>query len=235
LLPALMTMLVVAAAGQLLFLALWGWHYQVPTIEKRLGITSADLPPERAEAFATATVAQLNALHTTAHAQPWPRREELPSTLAPHLARVLPPFGTPHPPVLPAARRTVLDWYFRWAGIDGMTNPFGLEVLLNSRVLPIELPALAAHEYAHLAGFADESDASVIAWLACQGGGANLRYSAALAVLPHVLSGLPRETRSRVVVGLGEGRAGTFAPLLRGWPSRGRGCTPWRGRPTTAF
>ena len=52
--------------------------------------------------------------------------------------------------------------------------------------------ALAAHEYAHLAGFADEADASIVAWLACQGGSPALRYSSALAVLPHLLTGLPR-------------------------------------------
>ena len=93
------------------------------------------------------------------------------------------------------------------AGIDGMTNPFGLEVLLNSRVLPMELPALAAHEYAHLAGFADEADASVVAWLACQGGSPALRYSSALAVLPHLLTGLPRETQRAVIEGArGRGR-----------------------------
>ena len=80
----------------------------------------------------------------------------------------------------------MLDWYFRTGGIDGMTNPFGLEVLLNSRVLPVELPALVAHEYAHLAGFADEADASVVAWLACQGGiaGASLQQRARRVAAP---------------------------------------------------
>ena len=200
-----LALLGVTAATALAFLASWGWHYQVPTLEARLAITPVDLAPARAEAFAGATVEQLNALHHDAHAQPWPEWTDLPSTLHPHLAQVLPSLGVVRAPVLPVPRRTLLDWYFRSAGIDGMTNPFGLEVLLNSRVLPVELPALAAHEYAHLAGFADESDASVVAWLACQQGRPSLRYSAALAVLPHVLAGLPREARGRVVGRLAEG------------------------------
>ena len=140
----------------LLFLVLWGWHYQVPTLEARMGLTPEDVGAPRGEAFARATVAQLNALHDEAHASAWPTRVDLPAVLAPGLAHVLPALGVASMPRLPAPRRTMLDWYFRAAGIDGMTNPFGLEVVLNSRVLPVELPALLAHEYAHLAGFADE-------------------------------------------------------------------------------
>ncbi len=193
------------AGGWLLFLASWGWHYQVPTIEARLALVPSDFSAERAEAFARATVEQLNALHDPAHAAGWPERSQLPEVLAPRLARVLPTLGIRSAPAVVVPRRTMFDWYFRWAGIDGMTNPFGLEVLVNSRVLPVELPALAAHEYAHLAGFADESDASIVAWLACRGGGPNLQYSAALAVLPHVLQGLPPDVRRRLAEGIGPG------------------------------
>ena len=114
-----------------------------------------------------------------------------------------------------------------------MTNPFGLEVLLNSRVLPVELPALAAHEYAHLAGFADEADASVVAWLACQGGTPALRYSGALAVLPHLLTGLPRETQRSVIEGPGGGTARGSAAIAPACRNSGRGYTPSPGRPTT--
>jgi len=121
------------------------------------------------------------------------------------LGWVLPTVGVAWTPRVPPPRRTMLDGYFRAGGIDRMTNPFGLEVLLNSRVLPVELPALAAHEYAHLAGFADEADASVVAWLACESGSVALRYSGALAVLPHLLTGLPRATQRMVIDGLDEG------------------------------
>jgi hypothetical protein len=55
-------------------------------------------------------------------------------------------------PVLPHPRHTLVDFYFRWAGIDGLTNPFGLEVVLNSRLLDVERPAVLAHEWAHVAG-----------------------------------------------------------------------------------
>jgi hypothetical protein len=205
LLPTAVALAGVAALLWLLFLALWGWHYQVPTLESRLSLTPADLSAARGEAFARATVRQINQLHGDAHASGWPTRAELPAIIGPRLAAVLPALGVTHVPVLPVPRQTMLDGYFRAAGIDGMTNPFGLEILLNSRVLPVELPALVAHEYAHLAGFADESDASVVAWLACQSGKPALRYSGALAVLPHVLAGLPRDRQRDVIKELADG------------------------------
>jgi hypothetical protein len=204
-LPVLIAVAGIAALGWLLFLTLWGWNYQVPTLEARLGVKSADVAGGSGESFARATVAQLNALYDEAHAAAWPSHNDLPRVLGPALARILPMLGVTSTPLWPVPRRTMLDWYFRAAGIDGMTNPFGLEILLNSRVLPVELPALAAHEYAHLAGFADEADASVVAWLACQGGSPALRYSSALAVLPHLLTGLPRQTQGAVIDAVGKG------------------------------
>jgi hypothetical protein len=204
-LPAAMATAVVAAALWLSFLALWGWHYQVPTLEARLSLQPDDLGVARGEAFARTTVSQLNGWYPQARAAAWPSRADVPAVLAPRMREILPHLGVTRMPVLPAPRRTMLDWYFRAAGIDGMTNPFGLEIVMNSRVLPLELPALAAHEYAHLAGFADEADASVVAWLACQSGAPALRYSSALAVLPHLLTGLPRTTQRDVIGGLAAG------------------------------
>jgi hypothetical protein len=193
------------ATGWLAFLGLWGWHYQVPTLEARLAVQPAELTAERGEAFARTVVEALNLLHAEAHASGWADRQQVAALVGPHVARVLPTLGVAWTAVWPSPRQTMLDGYFRAAGVDGMTNPFGLEVLVNTHVLPMELPALAGHEFAHLAGFADESDASVVAWLACQTGGAGLRYSAALAVLPHVLTGMARPARQALLQALDAG------------------------------
>ena len=39
-----------------------------------------------------------------------------------------------------------------------MVNPFGLEVLINPDILPIERPYVVAHEWGHIAGWALESE-----------------------------------------------------------------------------
>jgi len=62
---------------------------------------------------------------------------------------------------------TMLGPYFRWTSVDGMVNPFALEVLANPDLLPWERPFVAAHEWSHLAGYADESEANFVGWLTC--------------------------------------------------------------------
>ena len=69
--------------------------------------------------------------------------------------------------------------YFRWAGIDGVTNPFVPEVVVNADLLPMEWPFTLAHEWGHLAGLAHEAEASYAGWLTCQAGTDQTRYSAA--------------------------------------------------------
>ena len=58
-----------------------------------------------------------------------------------------------------------------------MVNPFGLEVLANPDLLPFERPFVAAHEWSHLAGFADESDANFVGWLTCIRASPSAQYS----------------------------------------------------------
>ena len=69
-------------------------------------------------------------------------------------------------------KRSLLGLYFRAAAIDGMTDPFFLEVIVNPDVLPFERPFVLAHEWAHLAGYADEAEANFVAWLTCTQGDA---------------------------------------------------------------
>jgi hypothetical protein len=74
-------------------------------------------------------------------------------------------------------KRTILDWYFRRAGVDGMTDPFLLETLVAGNVLPFERAFVVSHEWSHLAGIADEGEANFTAWLSCVGGSAAHAYS----------------------------------------------------------
>jgi hypothetical protein len=53
-----------------------------------------------------------------------------------------------------------------------------------------------AHEWGHLAGYADESEASFLAWLTCLRGDALARYSGWLAAYRRAAGGLPRAARA---------------------------------------
>lgn len=85
----------------------------------------------------------------------------------------------------------VLTPYFTWAGINGMVNPFALETIVHPDLLPFERPFAIAHEWAHLAGAADEAEASAIGWLACMNGPPELAYSANMYLIIEAGSVLP--------------------------------------------
>ena len=72
-----------------------------------------------------------------------------------------------------------------------MTDPYFLETLVQTALLPVERPMVIAHEWAHLAGYADEGEASFIGWLACVRASPPARYSAWLFLYGQTLSGLP--------------------------------------------
>jgi hypothetical protein len=111
---------------------------------------------------------------------------------------------------IPAARlgrpkSTIFGFYFRRSAIDGMTDPFFLEVLVNPEVLPFERPFVVAHEWAHLAGHAEESEANFIAWLACLLGDIRAQYSGWLALYPYLARSLSDEERQSITSELSAG------------------------------
>lgn len=202
----------VGASAWLAFQMLWGWHYQTPSLETRLALdepvhraVGVDGRAARARAVTAYAVDRLNALHGEAHARPWPSGDEQRRAIEPVLRDVLRDLHVDWDPVFPFPRRSLIDRYFRWAGVDGMTNPFGLEVILNSRLLAIERPHVLAHEWAHVAGFADESDASFVAWMAGVRAGGQQEYAAWLGVVPHLWGALPAADRQARLAAIDKG------------------------------
>jgi hypothetical protein len=137
---------------------------------------------ERRWQLGLTAVAALNALHDGAHATGWSRDEWRDAALVEAFGEAQ-ALIEDSPRVVPGRlKRTLFGPYFRWTGVDGMVNPFGLEVLVNPDLLPWERPFVAAHEWAHLAGFANEAEASFVGWLTCLRGGPAVQYSGWLYV-----------------------------------------------------
>jgi hypothetical protein len=106
--------------------------------------------------------------------------------------------GLPGPVRAGRPKWTLLDAYLTRAGVSGMTDPFFLETLLASNLLPFELPAVIAHEWGHLAGFARESDASFFGLLVCLHGNDAAQYSAWLDIFVRTLSARGQDDRRAV-------------------------------------
>lgn len=194
-----------AAALYLVFLAAWGLNYRRMPLTEKLDYDAERISPAALESLAAESVDRLNALHAPAAAGPWPSFAELPGRYGPAFERVQRRLGAGRTAVAGRPKATLLTAYFRRAGIDGMLSPFSLEVLVNGTVLPFERPFLAAHEWAHLAGYANESEASFVGALICLAGDARSRYSAWLFLSRQLARPLPPAARERVWAALDDG------------------------------
>src|SRR6202011_5116481 len=102
-------------------------------------------------------------------------------------------------------KRTLIGWYFRRAGVAGMTDPFFLETLIASDALPFERPFVVAHEWSHLAGVTDEGDANFVGWLACMRGGVTAQYSGWLFLYRELVATVGGRDRAALGASLGLG------------------------------
>lgn len=210
---ALVTALAVAAATYLWFLLTWGFNYQRVPVAVRVGLDRTRATPERLAAFADDTVDELNRLHPIVHAQPWPVDRALVDALRPGFHAALPRLGVLGEVVAGRPKWSVLQPYFRWAGIDGVTNPFLPEIVVNHDLLPMEWPFTVAHEWGHLAGLAHEAEASYAAWLSCESATEQTRYSGRLWAFGHVFAVSSRERQLELSGRLAEGPRGDLRAI----------------------
>lgn len=167
-----------AAATYVIFLATWGLNYRRVALIDKVAFDPQQVTHAAAERLGDANAATLNALYARAHEAP----ESLPA-LAAGFEDAVRALGAAHPVVPGRPKPTLLGGYFHETAVAGMTDPFLLETLIAPDLLDVERPFVIAHEWAHLAGYADESEANFVAWLTCRRGDAAARYSAALALI----------------------------------------------------
>jgi hypothetical protein len=162
----------------LVFLATWGLNYRrVPLIDK-LAFDPERVTADAAGRLGDENAATLNGLYAPAHASPGSLTD-----LAAAFQDTVRSLGARRPVVTGRPKPTLLGGYFHEVSVAGMTDPFFLETLIAPDLLEVERPFVIAHEWAHLAGYADESEANFVAWLTCRRGDAAARYSAALALI----------------------------------------------------
>jgi hypothetical protein len=216
-------LIVAAAVVYLWFLLFWGLNYRRVAMVDRLNVDEGPPASEAVVQLGLDAAAQLNALHAGAHRIGWPDQPADDQSLALGFVDVQRALSDAAPATPGRLKRSLFGPYFRWASVDGMINPFALEVLANPDLLPFERPFIAAHEWAHLAGFADESEASFVGWLACLRAGVPARYSAWLLMYWQVNGEVNQPERERLAAALGPGPRqdleAIVARLRRGeWP-----------------
>jgi hypothetical protein len=203
-----------AAVLALLFLLNWGLNYQRRPLEEALrGGTPATVTTDDIRALAERSIA---GTHVTRPADTGVDRTyaSVAARLADPFQRALRHLGMTTPATVGRPKVSmILTPFYTKAGVTGMVNPFALESIVHPGLLPFERPMTLAHEWAHLAGFADEADASAVAWLACTFGDPDLAYSAHLSVVLEAASAVPRSVWSELRPKLGPGVLADIAAL----------------------
>jgi hypothetical protein len=194
-----------AAALYLAFLVTWGFNYRRVPMAERLVVHAGAPDAERVVMLGLDAVARMNTLHDEAHASGWREDAWTNPQLRAAFAATQRALSDAVPAVPGRLKGTLLGPYFRWAGVDGMVDPFALEVLANPDLLPWERPFVTAHEWAHLAGYADESEANFVGWMTCLRADAAARYSGWMYVYWQVSGEVSASDRARLTAALGAG------------------------------
>lgn len=197
--------LTVLAVVYLWFLAAWGLNYARPRLESQMVFDASRVTPQAVRALAEHAVAQANRLHAEAHAAGFPGIHEAPQALIDALHSVEKDLGRPRPTVMATPKWSVFSPFYRASGVSGQLGPFFLETLLNPDLTGPERPAVLGHEWAHLAGYAPESDASFVGLLAAMRSGPAGEYSAWLDLVSEASRQLQPVTQRLVLENLAAG------------------------------
>jgi hypothetical protein len=187
--------LLFALVTYVLFVLLWGANYQRQSVETLLSLDLSPVSAEEVEALAEALAGLVATL------EPELQRDEIVAlaSLRKALQEVVAEVTGVTPP-LPTRVKQLPPGLLIGLGASGFISPWLLEPHVE-RALPEPFKlAVAAHELAHVAGFAGEADADLIAALAgLQASDPYARYATALKLLSDSLTALPPPSREALL------------------------------------
>ena len=200
------------AGAYIAFMLLWGLNYRRVPLETKVRFRAEQVSLNAAIALASESVDELNRLYAPAHRG---RLEavEPHGELAQAFERTQRALGVRQPAIPGRPKRSLLDLYFRSAGIAGMTDPYFLETLIASDLLDVERPFVVAHEWSHLAGITDEGEANFVGWLTCLRGMESHRYSGWLFLYSEVTQALTWDDIRNIRARLAEGPRSDLAAI----------------------
>lgn len=176
--------LTTAAVIALWFSVSWGLNYQRPGFEHRLVLHPARVTTRSVDLLANRTVREMNAVAEAAHHEMFAKDDaQLGGHLAPTFDAAIERLGTTDVFRPLHVKPTIFERFMIGGGASGFTDPWTHEVNLVSTLSPAERPASYAHEWSHIAGFADEAEANYLAMLTCvRSSNPLVRYSGWLLV-----------------------------------------------------
>jgi hypothetical protein len=187
------------------FLGSWGLNYARPPLESTLTYDASRITPEAVRVLAEYSIDRANETHAPGHAAGFPAIHDHPQSLIDALHQVEKELGRPRPTIVATPKWSIFTPFYRASGVSGQLGPFFLETILNPDLTGPERPAVLAHEWAHLSGYAPESDASFVGLLAALRAGPAAEYSAWLDLVSESVNQLQPVTQRIVLQKLAQG------------------------------
>ncbi len=163
---AAMRTLAAAAFIFVWFVASWAYNYSRVPLTDKIVVHRERTDEDSVAAFADRAVDELSRWAPAAH------REHLDDAavgarLTPGFEATIHRLGDVATFAPPHIKPTLFQTLMQLSATSGFTDPWTHEVNLTATAFPVERPALFAHEWAHIAGFADESEANFISAVTC--------------------------------------------------------------------
>ena len=160
----------------LIFHFLWGFNYYRTSIPEQFKLERGEVKKDEIVAFASYTLHEANKLGIREKGK-GKIDNDLISYAYDKLSKVHPQLAY-HPSSFKSSLFGVIGNYM---GYGGYYNPFTGEAQINDHMPDFMLPYIAVHEVAHQLGYAKESEANFIGYLAAMNSGDSvLKYSANL-------------------------------------------------------
>jgi hypothetical protein len=148
------------------FLTFWGFNYDRVPVSAKVLVRASSVDTAHVDAFADRVARMLSANVAAAHRE---EKEEaaVSAALSAPFEAAIRRLGDDDDVAMPPVKPTIFNVLLGSTGDSGFMDPWTHEVNMYSGQLFFERPATFAHEWAHMAGFADESEANYIAVLTC--------------------------------------------------------------------
>jgi len=145
------------------FYLFWGYNYLRPPLEQRLGLVDTDQSIESRNE--TSRIMVQRALDAIVPMPNWDR-DELNAIVDIAIERAVRNLEGRATPVVSPLKDDLSTGLLAWVGTRGVVSPLTHEAHVDFDLPAFRRPFTAAHEKAHLAGFARERDAHFVAWYA---------------------------------------------------------------------
>ncbi len=148
------------------FAASWAFNYSRVPLADKIPVHNERTDEDSVGRFADHVTDELTKLADRAHREHL-TDEQFQTALVPRFDAVIARLGDVATFAPPRIKPTVFQPLMQASASNGFTDPWTHEVNVDATSFFYERPAIYAHEWAHISGFADESEANFISVIAC--------------------------------------------------------------------